>query len=261
MVVTVILGFVAGNSLGVGMAAVFRYIPDYFPSSVGAVGGIVGAMGGLGGFFLPQLSALAKVRTGSVYLSIAPLGAAIAAAMVLQHFASRSVDKAAARSDQGVFNMNANPELNVDLQYLAYSKSDFAQHTLWRIFAMDYHDGRTGLTKTDNRPLAIRQADHKDIRLGTYGADILATVPAGPGSLDFTFWGVIQNGNWGVLNQHAGAAGWKPATNWPRWLPIPGCAEDSFAAREIRTPPTASTILSSRGCPHLVYTLAFRSTT
>lgn len=30
----------------------------------------------------------------------------------------------AARSDQGVFNMNANPELNVDVQYLAYSRSE-----------------------------------------------------------------------------------------------------------------------------------------
>jgi hypothetical protein len=112
----------------------------------------------------------------------------------------------AARSNQGVFNMNANPELNVDLQYLAYSKTDFHQHTLWRVFAIDYHDGRTGLTKTDNRALAVRQDDHKNIRIGTYGADFLTTLPAGPGTIDFLFWGALQNGNWGLLNQHAGAA-------------------------------------------------------
>ncbi len=111
----------------------------------------------------------------------------------------------AARADQGVFNMNANPELNVDIQYLAYTKTDFKDHLLWRVFATDYHDGRTGLTKTDNRPLAVRQTDHKNIRLGSYGADFLTTVPAGPGNLDLLAWGVLQNGNWGVLNHHAGA--------------------------------------------------------
>jgi hypothetical protein len=101
--------------------------------------------------------------------------------------------------------MNANPELNVDIQYLAYTKTDFKDHLLWRLFAMDYHDGRTGLTKTDNRPLAVRQTDHKNIRLGSYGADFLTTVPAGPGNLDLLAWGVLQDGNWGVLNHHAGA--------------------------------------------------------
>jgi hypothetical protein len=111
----------------------------------------------------------------------------------------------AGRATQGVFNMNANPELNVDLQYLAYSKHSFGQHLLWRVFAIDYHDGRTGLTKTDNRALAVRQADHKNIRVGTYGADLVTSVPAGPGTFDFLFWGALQNGNWGLLNQHSGA--------------------------------------------------------
>ena len=112
----------------------------------------------------------------------------------------------AGRATQGVFNMNANPELNVDVQYLAFSKYDFSNHFLWRVFAIDYHDGRTGVVKTDNRPLAVRQADHKNIRVGTYGADFLTSVPAGPGSVDVLFWGVLQNGNWGLLSQHSGAA-------------------------------------------------------
>ena len=111
----------------------------------------------------------------------------------------------AARATQGVFNMNANPELNVDVQYLAYSKYEAHQRVLWRVLAMDYHDGRTGLTKTDNRPLAVRQTDHKNIRLGTYAADLLAAVPAGPGKLDFVFWGALQNGTWGLLSQRSGA--------------------------------------------------------
>lgn len=111
----------------------------------------------------------------------------------------------AGRATQGVFNMNANPELNVDLQYLAFSKYNFSNHLLWRVFAIDYHDGRTGITKTDNRPLPVRQADHKNIRVGTYGADFIATLPSGPGAFDLLFWGVLQNGNWGLLSQHSGA--------------------------------------------------------
>jgi Alginate export len=111
----------------------------------------------------------------------------------------------AGRAVQGVFNMNANPELNVDLQYLAFSKYDFSNHFLWRVFAIDYHDGRTGIAKTDNRALAVRQADHKNIRVGTYGADFITALPVGPGEFDVLFWGVLQNGNWGLLSQHSGA--------------------------------------------------------
>ena len=91
------------------------------------------------------------------------------------------------------------------MQYLAYSKYDFSNHFLWRVFAMGYHDGRTGLTKTDNRALAVRAADHKNIRLGSYGADFLTSIPAGAGKFDLLGWGVLQNGNWGLLNHRAGA--------------------------------------------------------
>jgi len=124
------------------------------------------------------------------------------------HFGSGGYDitAIAARADQGVFNMNGNPELNVDLQYLAFTKSAFNDHLLVRAFGMDYHDGRTGLTKTDNRALAVRAADHRNIRIGTYGGDAVATVPVGPGRADFLFWGALQSGQWGVLNHSAGAA-------------------------------------------------------
>jgi hypothetical protein len=112
----------------------------------------------------------------------------------------------AARSDQGVFNMNGNPELNVDLQYLAVTQSGFKQHMLWRAFAAGYHDGRTGVTKTDNRALAVRSADHQNIRIGTYGTDLLTAIPAGPGQFDFLFWGALQDGSWGELGHSADAA-------------------------------------------------------
>lgn len=111
----------------------------------------------------------------------------------------------AARVDQGVFNTNANPELNVDLQYLAFSRDEFKQHLIWRVFGLGYHDGRTGLTKTDNRALAVRAADHHNIRLGTYGGDVVTTVPVKHGQFDFLAWGAYQNGNWGLQGDSAGA--------------------------------------------------------
>ena len=48
-----LLTFVLGCAMGIGKASVYKYIPDYFPRHVGAVGGIVGMLGALGGFFLP----------------------------------------------------------------------------------------------------------------------------------------------------------------------------------------------------------------
>ncbi len=58
-----ILVFVIGVAMGVGKAAVYKYVPDYFPDDVGAVGGLVGAIGGLGGFYLPLLFAWALAGT------------------------------------------------------------------------------------------------------------------------------------------------------------------------------------------------------
>jgi NNP family nitrate/nitrite transporter-like MFS transporter len=48
-----ILVFVIGIAMGIGKAAVYKYIPEYFPDEVGVVGGMVGVIGGLGGFFCP----------------------------------------------------------------------------------------------------------------------------------------------------------------------------------------------------------------
>ncbi|MBI2567056.1 MAG: NarK/NasA family nitrate transporter [Candidatus Schekmanbacteria bacterium] len=48
-----VLVLLLGAIWGIGMAAVYKYIPDYFPEQVGVVGGMVGVIGGLGGFFGP----------------------------------------------------------------------------------------------------------------------------------------------------------------------------------------------------------------
>jgi NNP family nitrate/nitrite transporter-like MFS transporter len=49
------LAFALAVFMGIGMAAVYKHIPTYFPSDVGVVGGIVGVLGGLGGFLFPIL--------------------------------------------------------------------------------------------------------------------------------------------------------------------------------------------------------------
>ncbi|ANH40039.1 putative nitrate transporter NarT [Nocardioides dokdonensis FR1436] len=59
-----LLVFVLGCSMGVGKAAVYKHIPEYFPTEVGSVGGLVGMLGGLGGFFLPPLFAYTTSWTG-----------------------------------------------------------------------------------------------------------------------------------------------------------------------------------------------------
>lgn len=56
--------FLVGCGMGIGKAAVYKYIPEYFPSNVGAVGGLVGMLGGLGGFFLPPVFSLLWISTG-----------------------------------------------------------------------------------------------------------------------------------------------------------------------------------------------------
>lgn len=47
------LVIIIGSIWGIGKAAVYKYIPTYYPNDVGVVGGMVGVLGGLGGFFSP----------------------------------------------------------------------------------------------------------------------------------------------------------------------------------------------------------------
>ncbi|HZH99392.1 MAG TPA: MFS transporter, partial [Fimbriimonadaceae bacterium] len=58
------LVFLAGIMMGIGKAAVYKHIPEYFPNDVGVVGGLVGVIGGLGGFFCPILFGWMLKATG-----------------------------------------------------------------------------------------------------------------------------------------------------------------------------------------------------
>jgi NNP family nitrate/nitrite transporter-like MFS transporter len=68
-----ILLFVLGCAMGIGKASVYKYIPDYFPNDVGAVGGVVGMLGALGGFILPPLFGFLGRWSGIPQLAFAVL--------------------------------------------------------------------------------------------------------------------------------------------------------------------------------------------
>ncbi len=58
------LSLILGGVMGIGKAAVYKHIPDYFPQDVGVVGGIVGVLGGLGGFVCPVIFGYLLKATG-----------------------------------------------------------------------------------------------------------------------------------------------------------------------------------------------------
>lgn len=80
-----LLVFVVGCAMGVGKAAVYKHIPEYFPHDVGAVGGLVGSLGALGGFMLPPLFAYATGWTGLPQATFGVLFAVTAAAAIWMH--------------------------------------------------------------------------------------------------------------------------------------------------------------------------------
>ena len=64
MWIYIILVVLIGSVWGIGKAAVYKHIPDYFPTEVGVVGGMVGLLGGLGGFFGPIIFGYLLTATG-----------------------------------------------------------------------------------------------------------------------------------------------------------------------------------------------------
>jgi NNP family nitrate/nitrite transporter-like MFS transporter len=73
--------FVLGLFMALGMAAVFKHIPVYYPDHVGAVGGLVGMVGGLGGFVLPIVFGAISDLTGIWTSCFAVLFALVAVAL------------------------------------------------------------------------------------------------------------------------------------------------------------------------------------
>jgi hypothetical protein len=112
----------------------------------------------------------------------------------------------AARPTEGVFQLRSLKQLDVDFVYGAFTRQlqGKASRGEWRAFGMHYHDGR-GTLKTDNRPLATRAADTRNIRIATLGGHAIGLFDRGPGKIDLLFWGAAQFGRWGALDHRAGA--------------------------------------------------------
>jgi len=89
--------FIAAVAMGFGMASSFKFIPEYYPKTVGAVSGIVGALGGVGGFFLPLLGGVVKSTFGSAYLQILPLFTLAFAALVVLMWSERQAKRSMQR--------------------------------------------------------------------------------------------------------------------------------------------------------------------
>jgi NNP family nitrate/nitrite transporter-like MFS transporter len=81
-----VLVFVVGVAMGLGKAAVYKYIPEYFPKDVAAVGGLVGTLGALGGFFLPLCFGYLRTWSGLPQIPFVVLLALTAASLLWLHF-------------------------------------------------------------------------------------------------------------------------------------------------------------------------------
>jgi MFS transporter, NNP family, nitrate/nitrite transporter len=77
--------------LGLGNGAVFKLVPQEYPTSKGAVTGIVGAAGGLGGFFPPLVMGVVKDATGDFVLGFVFLVAFALACIALTLTLPRAV--------------------------------------------------------------------------------------------------------------------------------------------------------------------------
>jgi len=81
------LMFVVGCGMGIGKASVYKYIPNYFPQDVGAVGGLVGMLGALGGFFLPPIFGMLGRSTGMPQMAFGSLLVLTAVSLTWLHLA------------------------------------------------------------------------------------------------------------------------------------------------------------------------------
>lgn len=122
----------------------------------------------------------------------------------------------AARPTDGVFQVDGWRDLDINVFYgaLTGQAGTGTNAGEWRAFGIGYRDYRDGVLKTDNRPAAVRSADHERINIGTFGGHYLRTAQTSQGAVDLLLWGALQTGSWGTLDHRAGAfaaeAGWQP---------------------------------------------------
>lgn len=107
---------------------------------------------------------------------------------------------------EGSFDVDGMDQIDdVLVAYGAYTRETVASPGEWRVFGIYYVDDR-GLVKTDNRSSAARNLDREKIALSTIGFNWVQTVPVNEsGLVDVLFWGALQYGDWGKLDQFSTA--------------------------------------------------------
>ena len=132
-----------------------------------------------------------------------------------------------ARPTQGGFEVSANTEVgDVWLSGVSATLKGRSDGPPFdgRLFYLYYRDARSDVLKVDNRPLAVREADHQPIGISTVGTHAIAKFVAGPGAFDVLVWGAVQAGTWGTQDHSAWAyaveSGYQltgvPTTPWLR---------------------------------------------
>lgn len=176
----------------------------------------------------PTLATLKKSRVAHRLIGnfgFTHVGRSIDALQFVRNTATSNITLLAGRPTEGVFKLEGNRELNVNLYYGAYTRAlhpgpKQESRGELRLFALHYDDRRNVL-KTDNRPLASRAADVADLQIATLGSHYLRTLKLGEGTVDLLAWGAWQTGRWGQLDHRAGGvaleAGYQPA--WSRLKP------------------------------------------
>jgi hypothetical protein len=107
---------------------------------------------------------------------------------------------------RGVFQTDGWGETNTAVGYASFTKPwGRGRHSAeTRLFGIHYHDWRR-ILKTDNRPLAARQADLANIRVVSFGGHTLHAFETNHGTVDLMAWGLAQTGRWGMLDHRAHA--------------------------------------------------------
>lgn len=129
---------------------------------------------------------------------------------------------------RGVFSLRGMDTLtDINLAYLSRTVNHASPRlsTDSRLFALYYGDTRSGVIKTDNRPLPVRSTDTSNIQIGTIGGHSVAAHKLGNGTLDTLIWGAGQFGRWGT-QQHGAYAyatelGYQPkGVLWQPWFRV-----------------------------------------
>ncbi|HEY6947049.1 MAG TPA: alginate export family protein [Candidatus Acidoferrum sp.] len=136
------------------------------------------------------------------------------------NFGKNNLTFMGARPTRGVYQVDSMGELDIGVFSGSFTMPfGNVQHPgEVRVFGMGYIDGRASVLKSDNRPQAVRAADHGSISIASYGLDYLQVFNTRKsGKFDVLLWEVLQAGSWGVQSHSAGAFfgefGWQPPEN------------------------------------------------